>query len=92
MRVIFNVAPTLLVSVAVGISMVTVSSLPWTRGSPSPQPASGVCPKYDHGVGKVDFANTRIVVGRRTRLARYVLPSELVGTVDEELLDATSRG
>src|SRR5207248_1527276 len=44
MRVIFNVTPALLVSVAVGILMVNVSSLPWMGGPPSQQPALAVCP------------------------------------------------
>ena len=47
--------------------------------------------KYNHGVGKVDTAKARIVVGQRTRLASYVLPSELVGAVDEERFDASGR-
>jgi len=93
MRVIFNVTSALLVSVAVGILMVNVSSLSWMREPPSPQPAlGGSLSKYDHGVDKVDSAKARIVVERRTRLTRYVLPSELVGAADEERLDASGQG
>jgi len=93
MRVIFNVTSALLVSVAVGILMVNVSSLSWMREPPSPQPAlGGSLSKYDHGVDKVNSAKARIVVERRTRLTRYVLPSQLVSAVDEERLDASGQG